>query len=59
MGVLLFLCLSAFLVLFVINNDAGVMLASPLALGLVAIAVVADLYLLRTLLRDWIWKREP
>ncbi len=58
MGVLLFIGISGFLVLFVVNNDATVMLGTPLALGMVAIAVVADLYLLRTLVRDWIRKRE-
>jgi hypothetical protein len=58
MGIILFFCISFFLVLFALNNDPTVMLASPLALGLVAVAVVADLYLLRSLLRDWIGRRE-
>lgn len=58
MGTILFVCISFFLILFAINNDLTVMLASPLALGLVGVAVVADLYLLRSLLRDWIGRRE-
>ena len=58
MGVLLFMGISAFLGLFVVNNDAAVMLGSPPALGMVVIAVVADLYLLRTLVRDWIRKHQ-
>jgi len=58
MGVLLVICISAFLALFVANNDATAMRASPLALGMVAIAVVADLYLLRSLVREWTRKRE-
>ena len=58
MGIILFLGISFFLVLFALNNDPGVMLASPLALGLVAVAVVADVYLLRSLLRDWTGRRE-
>jgi len=58
MGVLLLVGISFFLVLFVVNNDPAVMLTSPLALGLVAIATVADLYLLRSLLRDWTRKRQ-
>lgn len=58
MGVLLFLCISGFLVLFVRNNKADVMLVSPLALLMVAMAVVADLYLLYSLLRDWFRQRE-
>jgi hypothetical protein len=57
MGVLLFLCISAFLVLFVVNNDAEVMRSSPVALGMVGVAVAADLYLLRSLLREW--TRKP
>jgi len=58
MGILLFVCISFFLVLFVVNNDPSVMLASPLALGMMALAVVADLYLLRSLLRDWMHRGE-
>jgi hypothetical protein len=58
MGVLLFVCLSAFLVLFAVNNDAEVVLSSPMALGMVVVTTVADLYLLRSLLRDWRRKRE-
>jgi hypothetical protein len=58
MGVLLFVCLSAFLVLFAVNNDAEVVLSNPMALGMVVVTIVADLYLLRSLLRDWRRKRE-
>lgn len=58
MGVLLWAAISFFLVLFVVNNEPGVMLASPLALGMVAVATAADLYLLRSLIRDWIRKAE-
>jgi hypothetical protein len=58
MGVLLFVCLSAFLVLFAVNNDAEVVLSNPMALGMVVVTTVADLYLLRSLLRDWRRKRE-
>jgi hypothetical protein len=58
MGVLLFVCLSAFLVLFAVNNDAEVVLSSPMALGMVVVTTVADLYLLRSLLCDWRRKRE-
>ena len=53
MGVLLFVCISAFLVLFVVNNEAHVVLSSPVALGMVVATVAADLYLLRSLVRDW------
>jgi hypothetical protein len=45
-------------VLFVANNDLAVVLASPLALGLIVAAIVADLYLLRSLWRDWARKRQ-
>jgi hypothetical protein len=58
MGVLLFVGISAFLVLFVANNEAAVVLSSPLALGMVAVTLVADLYLLRSLLREWTRKHE-
>lgn len=58
MSVLLFLCISFFLVLFVVNNEPAVMLTSPLALVLVAMAVAANFYLLRSLVRDWIRQRE-
>jgi hypothetical protein len=58
MGILLFVCISAFLVLFVVNNRAAAMLASPLALGMAAVMLVAALYLLRSLVRDWQRKRE-
>ena len=57
MGVLLFVCLSAFLILFAVNNEAEVVLSSPMALGMVAVTTVADLYLLRSLVRDWLRKR--
>jgi hypothetical protein len=58
MGALLFLCISTFLVLFVVNNDVTVVLSSPIALTMVGIMLVADLYLLRSLLRDWTRPRE-
>jgi hypothetical protein len=58
MGLLLFICISAFLILFVANNDVSVMVASPLALIIVALTLVADLYLLRSLLRDRWPRRE-
>jgi hypothetical protein len=57
MGLLLCVCLSAFLILFAVNNEAEVVLSSPLALGMVAVTAVADLYLLRSLVRDWRRKR--
>jgi hypothetical protein len=57
MGVLLFICLSAFLILFAVNNEAEVVLSSPMALGMVVVMLVADLYLLRSLVRDWLRKR--
>jgi hypothetical protein len=57
MGVLLFVCISAFLVLFAVNNDLEVVLASPMAVSMVVITFVADMYLLRSLLRDWTRKR--
>ena len=57
MGVLLFVCISAFLALFTVNNDMQVVLSSPMAVGMVVITVVADLYLLRSLVRDWTRKR--
>jgi hypothetical protein len=58
MGILLFVCISAFLVLFAVNNAAEVVLSSPMALGLVVVISVADLYLLRSLARDWRRKRR-
>jgi hypothetical protein len=58
MGLLLFVCLSAFLILFAVNNEAEVVLSSPMALGMVVVTTVADLYLLRSLVRDWLRKRE-
>jgi hypothetical protein len=58
MGVLLFLCISTFLVLFVVNNDVTVVLSSPIALTMMGAMLVADLYLLRSLLRDWTRPRE-
>jgi hypothetical protein len=57
MGVLLFICLSAFLILFAVNNEAEVVLSSPMALGMVVAMMVADVYLLRSLVRDWLRKR--
>jgi hypothetical protein len=53
MGILLFLCISAFLILFAVNNDFSLVLSSPIAVSMVVVMVVADLYLLRSLLRDW------
>jgi hypothetical protein len=58
MGALLFLCISTFLVLFVVNNDVAVVLSSPIALAMMGVMLVADLYLLRSLLRDWTRPRE-
>jgi hypothetical protein len=58
MGALLFLCISTFLVLFVVNNDVTVVLSSPIALTMMGVMLVADLYLLRSLLRDWTRPRE-
>jgi hypothetical protein len=58
MGALLLLCISTFLVLFVVNNDVAVVLSSPIALAMVGVMLVADLYLLRSLLRDWMRPRE-
>ncbi|HXH12254.1 MAG TPA: hypothetical protein VNP04_21120 [Alphaproteobacteria bacterium] len=57
MGILLFICISAFLILFIVNNEPSVMVSSPLALVLVAVILVADIYLLRSLVRDW-WPRQ-
>jgi hypothetical protein len=58
MGLLLFICLAAFLLLFAVNNEAEVVLASPMALGMVVAMTVAALYLLRSLRRDWTRKRK-
>jgi hypothetical protein len=58
MGLLLCLCVTAFLALFLINNEAAVVLSSPMALGMMALTLVADLYLLRALVRDWTRKRD-
>jgi hypothetical protein len=58
MGILLFVCISAFLVLFAVNNEVQVVLSSPVALGMVAVTIVADLYLLRSLLRERTRKHE-
>jgi hypothetical protein len=58
MGILLFVCITAFLVLFAVNNQAEVVLASPMALGLVIVMTVAALYLLRSLTRDWTRRRK-
>jgi hypothetical protein len=57
MGLLLFLCISGFLILFMVNNNVSVMVSSPLALILVAVILVADIYLVRSLVRDW-WRRQ-
>jgi hypothetical protein len=58
MGILLCICISAFLVLFVVNNDVEVVLSSPMALSIVFVTIIADVYLLRSLLRDWGRKRQ-
>ncbi|HEX2278561.1 MAG: hypothetical protein M3361_03110 [Candidatus Tectomicrobia bacterium] len=58
MGALLFLCISTFMVLFVVNNEVTVVLSSPIALTMMGVMLVADLYLLRSLLRDWTRPRE-
>jgi hypothetical protein len=58
MGVLLFLGISAFLLFFALNNDLEVVLSSPIAISMVAVMLVADLYLLRSLVRDWTRRRE-
>jgi hypothetical protein len=58
MGMLLFLCISAFLVLFVVNNEVTAVLSSPVALGMMGVMLVADLYLLRSLVRDWTRPRD-
>jgi hypothetical protein len=58
MGILLFVCIAAFLLLFAVNNEAGVVLSSPMALGMVIVITVAALYLLRSLTRDWTRKRK-
>jgi hypothetical protein len=58
MGLLLCVCLSAFLVLFAVNNQAQAVLSSPVALGMVIATLVADLYLFRSLVREWTRKHE-
>jgi hypothetical protein len=58
MGVLLFVCLAAFLLLFAVNNEIEAVLASPMALGMVIVLTAAALYLLRSLTRDWTRKRK-
>ena len=58
MGILLFICITGFLVLFAVNNEAEVVLSSPMALGMVIVIMVAALYLLRSLTRDWTRKRK-
>jgi hypothetical protein len=58
MGALLFLCISTFLVLFVVNNEVTAVLSSPIALSMMGVMLVADLYLLRSLVRDWTRPRE-
>ena len=57
MGVVLFLCISAFLVLFAVNNEVQVVVSSPMALAMVIVIAIGDLYLLRSLVRDWARKR--
>jgi di/tricarboxylate transporter len=58
MGILLCVCLSAFLVLFAVNNQAQVVLSSPVAIGMIIATLVADLYLLQSLVREWTRKHE-
>jgi hypothetical protein len=58
MGILLFVCITAFLLLFAVNNEAEVVLASPMALGMVIVITLAALYLLRSLTCDWTCKRK-
>ena len=58
MGILLFVCIAAFLLLFAVNNEAGVVLSSPMALGMVIVITLAALYLLRSMTRDWTRKRK-
>ena len=58
MGILLFLGIAAFLLLFAVNNEAEVVLSSPMALGMVAVMTVAAVYLLRSLTREWTRKRK-
>jgi hypothetical protein len=58
MGALLFLCISTFLALFVVNNEVTAVLSSPIALSMMGVMLVADLYLLRSLVRDWTRPRE-
>ena len=58
MGVLLFVCITTFLALFAANNQVEVVLASPMALAMIVVTIAADLYLLRSLLRDWTRKRQ-
>jgi amino acid permease len=58
MGILLFICIAVFLLLFAVNNQAAVVFSSPVALGMVSVITVAALYLLRSLTRDWTRKRK-
>ena len=58
MGLLLLVCIAAFLLLFAVNNAAEVVLASPMALGMVIVMTVAALYLLRSLTSDWTRRRK-
>jgi len=58
MGILLFVCLAAFLLLFAVNNNLETVLSSPMALGMVLVITAAALYLLRSLTRDWMRKRK-
>ena len=41
MGILLFVCIAAFLLLFAVNNEAEVVLSSPMALGMVIVITLA------------------
>jgi hypothetical protein len=58
MGILLCVCLSAFLILFAVNNPAQAVLSSPVAITMVIATLVADVYLLQSLLREWTRKHE-
>jgi hypothetical protein len=58
MGILLLVCIAAFLLLFAVNNEAAVVLASPMALGMVIAMTLAALYLLRSLTREWTRRRK-
>lgn len=58
MGIVLFLCITAFLSLFAVNNELATVLSSPIAISMVAVMLIADLYLLRSLVRDWTGPRR-